>query len=1514
MTAAGCSSPTDAELSAVAGYVEPQSTIISASGLVGAPFVGSDQIVYGVDGVPSAFTLSAGIDPEGELLSYTSVTSPGVGAVTNCMNLAGSTDSGDRTCLFTPPAIWSGTTTFTYKVNDGTFDSTTNATVTIIYSPVNHAPVLTAITDKVVTAGSAIASFNVNTDQGTDYDADGQAILYTCTFAGGGFAAGTDCSSLPGTFNLNAASGAVTWMTAYASAVDNAQTVYTVIITGSDQYSIPLTDSKTFTVTVNPAAPVLTDLADRLYPSNNLVQGVAYSFDANNIRAGSPGNDTGITYACTFDRVVDGAVAAGSNCSTLAGAAFNTTTGVLSWTPDATIIGIYEIRFRGTNLAAQTADEVIVVDVRLNFAGITSVTSITTTSLVLNWSTNAAATGYEVYTVAGDGSLVPNQTIVGSGTVTATVSGLTPSTTYTFRVRAKDSLGNTDGNTVNATPTTKDLGLLQVIDPLAAVENSTGNTANLDCSDAYSSSPVYSITNQTDATVTCSISSAPEKVTCTPAFHTGHSVWTSDVTVQCVLNGSTLATRTFTVTVADTNQAPQLALNPATPQVAAAGLAMPTINSYDSNTANDTDRDGDTITYSCTFEGGGFAAGTACASLPNISYSLNTSTGVLNWTPSVAAAVGGVPTDYTFTISGSDGQGVPLSGTAAITVTVNPSVQLTAITSKTFPSTYADQGVAVNYDVNNIADGGGGNDTNMSYTCYYDQEVDGAVAAVNLCTALPSDGTPTFSTVTGALAWTPGSTAYGSYELKFTGTNINTVSDSKIVTVNVRSPYVSSNLLAYWDAQFANGTSHVTNSTSIKDVLFAATTNDGVLNNFSQTVSSGWTGNAARSISSATDGPFRLVMDGVDDHLSFPVGLNSNADMMVDGWVRPTAATAGAVILSNADSTKGIRIKQAYDGSGRVQAQIGLTNYDDVVVADAPKVYWRLNEPIGTSGADSVKDSSGNNYTGTPENPTATAFGNPIYSQAGSGMTTYNPQTSGVNSRFNNIYGATSTLLDGKTTASMELWQWNPSVGLNYGLIYWGDPANPANDFMVAQSLTAINVYVGGSGNYCSAGTSFVGSTWHHIVITYDGSQAATLCARVKVYVNGVSKALVMTGTIPASIPNNAGAAQVRAGYALTGGKDNSGRMSEVAVYDYVLSPAQVSAHYAAKMNGCISNQALNLSDWNHFSSWYDATNGIFSFAVNGQTACLVNNTYTYSGSATPLTVGGDAAANPWAGEIGDLRLYSGSTSHKNALSNYYNTGYRYGRPKEQFITDGQVLHLDAATAKDSMGPQTASTCANTKWRGTSSLPGFLGNLVNFLSSDCIADTDGWAGNGTTASPYRLEFDGVNDRLDFHSDITVANDFTMTAWVRRSSTANLLYTFGQKAGSSYYFYASAGNPTTLGFSNSGAPSLSTATTNINANTWYHLTLVRSMTQTTATCLTAPCIFFYVNGVQLGDAKADPVAGISFVTNNIGARSTSYLAGSMVAAALYNRALSPAEILTLCNTMSSRFPSGQACAP
>lgn len=248
---------------------------------------------------------------------------------------------------------------------------------------------------------------------------------------------------------------------------------------------------------------------------------------------------------------------------------------------------------------------------------------------------------------------------------------------------------------------------------------------------------------------------------------------------------------------------------------------------------------------------------------------------------------------------------------------------LTTLTSKKFPASYLDQGVALSLDVNDTANSG---EAASGYTCYFDKIVDAAVVASAACSSLPGSVDTSTLATTGTLVWTPDATAFGAFEIKFTGTN-TLGSDDEFVTVHVRQPFSTTSLAAYWDVQFATGTTTGNNSASTAQIqdLVNLTTNSGDLTNF-DFLTNGWNGDGGRSITAAADGPFRLTFDGVDDFVDFTAEQNALTDMTIETWVRPTAvATLGAVIAGNRDAPNdfGMQIRQSTANAGKIELVVG---------------------------------------------------------------------------------------------------------------------------------------------------------------------------------------------------------------------------------------------------------------------------------------------------------------------------------------------------------------------------------------------------------------------------------------------------------------------------------------------------------------------------------------------------------------------------------------------------------------
>ncbi|MBI5416389.1 cadherin-like domain-containing protein [Candidatus Poribacteria bacterium] len=140
------------------------------------PPIANNQSILTNEDTNLAITLT-GLDPDGDKLTYSIITDPSNGVITGIApNL-----------IYVPSANYNGSDSFSYKVNDGNFDSDT-ATISITVNPVNDAPVFDFISNIEVKEGKMV--------NGSPYatDVDGDSLVYTvsnlpsgATFEGGLF-------------------------------------------------------------------------------------------------------------------------------------------------------------------------------------------------------------------------------------------------------------------------------------------------------------------------------------------------------------------------------------------------------------------------------------------------------------------------------------------------------------------------------------------------------------------------------------------------------------------------------------------------------------------------------------------------------------------------------------------------------------------------------------------------------------------------------------------------------------------------------------------------------------------------------------------------------------------------------------------------------------------------------------------------------------------------------------------------------------------------------------------------------------------------------------------------------------------------------------------------------------------------------------------------------------------------------------------------------------------------------
>jgi Concanavalin A-like lectin/glucanases superfamily len=226
--------------------------------------------------------------------------------------------------------------------------------------------------------------------------------------------------------------------------------------------------------------------------------------------------------------------------------------------------------------------------------------------------------------------------------------------------------------------------------------------------------------------------------------------------------------------------------------------------------------------------------------------------------------------------------------------------------------------------------------------------------------------------------------------------------------------------------------------------------------------------------------------------------------------------------------------------------------YRDAVLADNPVGYWRLAESSGTTITDELGAGHSGGYTG------AVTLGqtSPITSDS-TDTATY----------FNGGWGSIPYYADLNPTGnklSIEFW-WKGAApdGAQFAVLKgYTSHSDPYYQYGVGagpSGTVRVVVDTSGSFNPWDTGVSWPGDgSWHHIVVTYDGSVGSN---NLKLYIDKTLRAQTnKTG----NVRGYSSALGLMDILNLGSGYQTAGRLDEVAIYNSALSADRVSAHYDA--------------------------------------------------------------------------------------------------------------------------------------------------------------------------------------------------------------------------------------------------------------------------------------------------------------------------------------------------------------
>ncbi|OFZ81886.1 MAG: hypothetical protein A2583_10685 [Bdellovibrionales bacterium RIFOXYD1_FULL_53_11] len=649
----------------------------------------------------------------------------------------------------------------------------------------------------------------------------------------------------------------------------------------------------------------------------------------------------------------------------------------------------------------------------------------------------------------------------------------------------------------------------------------------------------------------------------------------------------------------------------------------PAVSSVSSTKANATYTTGEVIDITVTFTEAVTVVGTPTITLETgasdqtVNYTSGSTTSVLTFQYTVQSGDISSDLDYVATTSltagtsikdaaGNDatltlaapGAANSLGANKALVIDAVPPVTTASPTAKTFPSNNFVQNTQGTIDWGNTAAGAPTDDA-MSYACTFDLVIDGAVAAGAACSTLT--GTVNFDTGTGILTWTTNRTVWGSFEIKVIGTNVRG-SSSSIVVADVREAYSTTNLLLDIEAMFSNRSYAQTSGATWYDLTTNAC--HGSLNG---SLSSAWAGAGTAA------NPYHLPFDGTGDYVALGSSLNPITNLAFDMWLSPgSIATANKTILTTGGGAgNGFELKQSGTGdTSKLEFTVGSKAYTDLVLADNPYSYFKLDETAGAVlddvGSVNFDGGIGNSYT-MNETGALTDSTKAIYFNGDGGG---RAEISSVSSH---------SFIQNTGIFSLEAWvktfAYNSNNATTDGWFMGNANSDALKGFnFMYSTLNADHFYtisvkngLGGS-SICHLNTgvdSMTDNNWHHVIATGDGTQC-------KIYLDGTLK---NTAAFTAALASGDSSNTIY--LAAIGGATATykfkGWLDEVAIYNYTLSYQQIKNHYnMGKYATWPENRYMALGP----ESYWRLNETSIATAVTDKTVEANNGTY---GSAVQL-------------------------------------------------------------------------------------------------------------------------------------------------------------------------------------------------------------------------------------------------------------------------------------------------------
>ena len=226
---------------------------------------------------------------------------------------------------------------------------------------------------------------------------------------------------------------------------------------------------------------------------------------------------------------------------------------------------------------------------------------------------------------------------------------------------------------------------------------------------------------------------------------------------------------------------------------------------------------------------------------------------------------------------------------------------------------------------------------------------------------------------------------------------------------------------------------------------------------------------------------------------------------------------------------------------GLVWQAVNVSDYSQVVFADEPVGYWRLDEAGGTTAVDATGNGHDGTYTNGPVLQQVSGVKN-----AGSAVT-----FDGNDDRVHIPYTAALN----PSTFTVEAWA-KATGGSGWGTVASSFGARNEGFGLWDAQGNAWQMWASGPAGETEIGAALTPNTWAHVVGTYDGTT-------MRLYVDGQ----LVNSLVHPYAPHTTAAFELGATSYDNGsfwGEHFTGSIDEVAVYDRVLTAQEISEHYTA--------------------------------------------------------------------------------------------------------------------------------------------------------------------------------------------------------------------------------------------------------------------------------------------------------------------------------------------------------------